>query len=87
VWWWALQAILSEALREVGNALVADRDQRDDGEGVGIPHWVLRAEEDPPIGLSTERALEPGRVRRRFGDDLRLLVLIRRRYACSSLRA
>jgi hypothetical protein len=75
-WWWALHAILSEALREVGNALVADGDQRDDGEGVGVPHWVLRAEEDTPIGLPTERALEPGRVRWRFSDDLRLLVLI-----------
>ena len=77
VWRWTLQALLSEALRELGNALVADGDQRDDGEGAGVPHWVLRAEEDTPIGLPTERALEPGRVRRGFRDDLRLLVLIR----------
>jgi hypothetical protein len=76
VWRWTLQAILGEALREVGNGLVVDGDQRDDGEGVGVPHWVLLAEEDRPIGLPTERALEQAGSGG-FRDDLRLLVLIR----------
>jgi hypothetical protein len=42
-----------------------------------IPHRVLRPKEDAPIGLPTERALEPGGIRRGFRDDLWLLVLVR----------
>jgi hypothetical protein len=73
---WSLRALLAEGLREVGNALVADEDQRDDREGGGIPHRVLCAEKHAPVGPPAERALEPGRVRRGFGDDLGLLVLV-----------
>ena len=50
----SLRALLSEALRELGNAVAADADLRDDGEGVGVPHQVLRAEQAAPIGLLAE---------------------------------
>ena len=66
---WSLRALLAEGLREVGNALVADEDQRDDREGGRIPHRVLCAEKHAPVGPPAERAFEPGRVRRGFGDD------------------
>jgi hypothetical protein len=45
---------LGQRLREPGNALVADNDQRDDGEGVGVPNCVLGAEE--PLHLLPLRA-------------------------------
>ena len=61
---WSLRALLAEGLREVGNALVADEDQRDDREGGRIPHRVLCAEKHAPVGPPAERAFEPGRVRR-----------------------
>jgi hypothetical protein len=66
---------VSEAVREPGNALAADEDLRDVGEGVGVPHRVLRSEDHLLIGLPAKRALEPGRVRRFLGE-LRLLVLV-----------
>jgi hypothetical protein len=55
VWRWTLQAPLSERLRELGDALAADEDLCDDSEGVGVPHWELRAEEHLLIGLPAEQ--------------------------------
>jgi hypothetical protein len=55
---------------------IADEHLGDDGEGVGVPDRLLGAEDHPPAGLPAERALEPGRVRQRLGDDLRLLVFV-----------
>ena len=62
-------------LCEPGNALVADEDFGDHGEGVGVPHRVLRGPEHLPVSLPAEPALVPGGVMRGLRVDLWLLVL------------
>jgi hypothetical protein len=74
---WSLPALLGQRLREPGNALVADEDQRLVGEVVGVPDRVLGAEEGLHLLVRrpTEPASELGKVRRGLGDDRRLLVV------------
>ena len=63
---WNLRCVLGQRLREPGDALIADEDQRLIGEVVGVPDRILSAEECQHllVGLPAEPAFELGRVRR-----------------------